>query len=215
MDVVAVEVVHLVAGEPVLGELALLFAPEERLLGVGAFFPSGLEVEQEAPFGEFFGRVAADGKLFVKEVGHFFEIESFGIEDGARDIGEGEEFGGFGIVFVEVEDFVAGDIAVGTAGDFNGEAVFVGVDAEKEKHFVEIDVDAVGGDAKFFVVDAGAWFTAHEGAAWLVMLRYGVMGDPDDHFIEHVFIGAEIDVFGPLPVVDDRFGARSSRRLRS
>ena len=70
---------------------------------------------------------------------------------------------------------------------------------------MQVDVDAIRGNAIFFVVDPGARFAAHEGAARLVIALDGKIGDPDDHVVEHVFIGAQIDVFGPFPIVDDVF----------
>ena len=69
----------------------------------------------------------------MKELGHLLQIEAFRIVDSARNVGEGEEFGCFGIVLVEIEDFIAGDIAVGAAGNFDREGVFFGIDAEKEE----------------------------------------------------------------------------------
>ena len=56
------------------------------------------------------------------------------------------------------------------------------------------------------MVDAGAGFTAHKGAARFIVTLGSVVGDPDNHVVEHVLIGPEIDVFWPLPIIDDVFG---------
>src|SRR3989344_9304259 len=75
---------------------------------------------------------------------------------------------------------------------------------------MEIYVETVRGDAKFFMVDPIARFTRHERMSLLIADMHRVICDPQDHVVEGIFIGAEIDIFRFLIVIEDGLGFERS-----
>ena len=55
------------------------------------------------------------------------------------------------------------------------------------------------------MVDTCFWFAGNKGSAKLVTHTGRKSGDPFDHRVVHIFIGAEVDIFGFSIVVDDVF----------
>ena len=72
VEIVPVEVIHLVAREPLFDELAPHLFQAQGLLRVGFLFPFCPEIEEQSPIGEFFRGVVADGERFLKEIDHLF-----------------------------------------------------------------------------------------------------------------------------------------------
>ncbi|MCH9612684.1 MAG: hypothetical protein S4CHLAM102_11770 [Chlamydiia bacterium] len=163
------------------------------------------EVEEESSGIELFGGIVGDRFAFLEKGMDGFEVKTDRVVDGAASIGNREEFCGVGVELVEVGHLVSGYISIGTSGYFDGEGVGFGIDAEVAEHFFHVDIDAKRGDAKLLVVDADSGLTADKGGTWFIAHFFAEAGNPIEHRVVHIFIGAEVDIFGKCVVVDDFF----------
>ena len=170
--------------------------------------PLGIGGAGHPAFGGQPGRVEGDDRSVLTD-----QPQELARVEAARILGAAEPIGDADDLHVRAEltdgdlDLVAGDVAVGAAGELEGEGLSPRVDADRPQRHLEEDVQPLAGDAELLVVDAGVGLGAHERRRRGVAAVLGARDDPLDVRRRDVLVRAEVDRLGLAQPIDDR-GAR-------
>ena len=151
-----------------------------------------LDARDAAPGAELRAVELRDRQALLEESQKLRVVEAVGILAASAAVGDADDPRVRAVVAMEDLDHVAGDVAVGPAGDLDREGPSPRIDPDRLEHHAEEDVHALARHAVDLVVDAGAGLAAHEGRRHRVAAQPGPLDDPLDVLRRDVLVGAEI-----------------------